>query len=898
LTVPVRCPGSLKDAAEKAAYASVSSFLSGGVNGAIIGSLCYDLNFLPPRKSGESRSDFPSLHLKMWKFKMRSNGASPALTVLLFAVAPFVSLHAASVEPPGLGSPGTLLSVAIETGRAVDGVVTLAGRDASQQLLVSGKYSTGQQRNLNAIATYHVQPAGIVKVDSTGWVTTIAEGEATIEAEAPGGIKSSIVVRVTGLINDIPVNFPNEVVPVFTKYSCNSGGCHGKSGGQNGFALALLGFEPTEDYEHLVNELRGRRLFPGAPDRSLLLLKASGGLPHGGGARFDVDSPPYRMIHRWVEQGMPYGEAEDPVVTRIEAFPKERLMPRDGKQQLLVVAHYSDGSTRDVTRVTQFDANEEDMGSVSETGLVSTAKSTGTLAVMMRYQSHVDVFRGTVPLGIKVDTLPPSNGFIDDLVFQKLIQLGLPPSGLSRDGTFLRRVTIDIAGRLPTQRETEQFLADQGESKRSRAIDRLLSSTDYADYFANKWGSILRNKRANNARKLHTYGFHDWIRRSLHENKPYDQFVREVITASGDSQINPPVNWYNEVKDQSAQLEDTAQLFLGLRIQCARCHHHPFEKWSQDDYYGFAAFFSRVGRKPSPTESNRSRIFHQRGLALANNPKTGKNVQPTGLGGKALAIPADEDPREQLADWMSRHDNPFFARALVNRYWKHFFGRGLVDPEDDMRVTNPASNPALLDALADDFIKSGFDLKHLVRTITHSRTYQLSATPNDYNANDRQNFSRYYPQRLKAEVLLDSIDVLTATPTQFAGLPSGTRAIQLPDNAFDSYFLTVFGRPESASACECERTGDANLAQHLLLLNSKEIQGKLGSGRSVQLANDKREPADRIGDLYRTALSRDPDPEETAIAISHIEKNQENARAAYEDVIWALINTKEFLFNH
>ena len=830
---------------------------------------------------------------------MRPQSASPALATLLATCLLTLPSYAdPNDQPPGLGDPGSLHTVEIETGRATQGVVTLSGRDASQQLLVRGIYDSGQVRNLNPVASYHVDPPGIIDVDQTGWVTPLTEGQAVIEAEVPGGKSASITIQTTNLIIDIPVNFPNEVVPVFTKYSCNSGGCHGKSGGQNGFALALLGFEPTEDYEHLVNELRGRRLFPGDPDRSLLLQKAVGVLPHGGGARFDTDSPPYRILRRWIEQGMPYGEEEDPVVTHIEAFPKERLMPRDGKQQLLVVAHYTDGSTRDVTRMTQFDSNDEDMGTVSPTGMVSTGKMTGTAAVMMRYQSHVDVFRGTVPLGIEVDNLPPPNGYIDELVFKKLIELGLPPSGLSDDGTFLRRVTVDIAGRLPTQAEIEQFLVDEDADKRARTIDRLLDSSDYADYFANKWAAILRNKRGNNVRKVHTYGFHDWIQRSLYDNKPYDQFVRDVITASGDSQFNPPVNWYNEVKDSSAQLEDTAQLFLGLRIQCAKCHHHPFEKWSQDDYYGFAAFFSRVGRKPSPIDRQRSRIFHQRGVAQANNPKTKQNLKPTGLGSIALEIPPEQDPREKLADWMSDIDNPFFARALVNRYWKHFFGRGLVDPEDDMRVTNPASNPALLDALADDFVKSGFDLKHLVRTITNSQTYQLSSIPNEYNEDDKQNFSRYYPRRLQAEVLLDSIDILTATPTRFAGLPAGTRAVQLPDNAFDSYFLTVFGRPESASACECERTGDANLAQHLLLLNSKEIQAKLGTGRSARLAQESREQAAKIKELYQTALSRNPDSEELEIAISYIDKNKENVKVAYEDIIWALINTKEFLFNH
>ena len=824
---------------------------------------------------------------------------SPLILLLVTTITlQLYSAEQSGTNPPGLGDPGKLESISIETGRAIDGIVTMSGRDASQQLLIAGKYSSGQVRDLNSQANYQVNPAGIVNVDSTGWVTPVTEGVATVTAEVTGGIKASVSVKVTNLINDVRVNFPNEVVPVFTKYGCNSGGCHGKSGGQNGFALSLLGFEPPEDFEHLVNEGRGRRLFPASPDRSLLLLKGAGVLPHGGGARFDVDSPPYRILRRWIEQGMPFGEKDDPVVDRIEVFPKERLMPRDGKQQLLVVAHYSDGSTRDVTRLTQFDASDEELGKVSATGLVSTAKMTGTLAVMMRYQSKVDVFRGTVPLGIKVDNLPASNGYIDDLVFKKLSELGLPPSQASDDATFLRRVTIDIVGRLPTQAETEKFLADSDKTKRARAIDRLLASPGYADYFANKWSAILRNKRDNNTRKIHTYGFHRWIRNSLLDNKPYDQFVREVITASGDSEFNPPVNWYHQVKDQSAQLEDTAQLFLGIRIQCARCHHHPFEKWSQDDYYGFAAFFSRVGRKPSATDSQRSRIFHQRGMASANNPKTGSNLKPTGLGATPIEIEIGQDPRVHLADWMSRKDNPYFARSLVNRYWKHFFGRGLVEPEDDMRVTNPASNPALLDALANDFIKSNFDLKHLVRTITNSQTYQLSAKANEYNLNDKQNFSRYYPRRLNAEVLLDSIDVLTESRSRFTGLPEGTRAIQLPDNAFDSYFLTVFGRPESTSACECERSGDSNLAQNLLLLNSSEIQSKLTGPRSARLAIDKREHVERISELYLTAFSRKPDSEEVAIALEHIQKNEKNMKAAYEDIIWALINTKEFLFNH
>ncbi|MCA9224295.1 MAG: DUF1549 domain-containing protein [Planctomycetales bacterium] len=828
---------------------------------------------------------------------------TPAAALLLAALLAPASFHSLQADekqqPPGLGDPGKLVSIALETGRQVDGSFVVAGRDAAQQLVVTGSYDSGQTRDLTRAVKYTASPDGIVTVDENGYVRPVAEGEATIHVASPEGPDATTKVKVTNIEQDLPVNFPNQIVPVFTKYGCNSGGCHGKSGGQNGFALSLLGFEPTEDFEYLVKEARGRRLFPAAPDRSLLLLKATARLPHGGGHRIEYDSPGYRLMRRWIEQGMPYGNDTDPVVTRISVFPEERLMGRESSQQLVVVAHYSDGSAEDVTRMTQFDSNDTEMAEASVTGLVTTAQLTGSVAVMARYQGHVGVFRATVPLGIEVKNLPVASNFIDQEVFKKLTSLGLPASAIADDATFLRRVTIDIAGRLPTLEESEAFLADGTTDRRAKAIDRLLDSTDYAEYFANKWNAILRNKRRQTQDRIATFAFHDWIRSSLHENKPFDQFVREVLTATGEPGKNPPVAWYREVKDQSAQVEDTAQLFLGLRIQCARCHHHPFEKWSQQDYYGFAAFFSRVGRKKG-TIANTDRIYHQRGVAQAQNPKTGEQVKPTGLGSPAEEVGPEDDPRHKLVDWMAADDNPFFAYALVNRYWKHFFGRGLVDPEDDMRVTNPATNPALLEALAQDFIKHDFDLKHLVRTICNSQVYQLSAEPNAWNQNDKQNFSRYYPQRLNAEVLLDAIDQVTGSPTNFGGLPSGTRAVELPDNGFTSYFLTVFGRPEASSACECERSGEANLAQSLHLLNSAEIQGKLtsGSGRAAKMAGDKeRDHQTKLRELYLLAFSREPSPEEAAIALAHIEKNEDPKRA-YEDIVWALINTKEFLFNH
>jgi hypothetical protein len=802
-------------------------------------------------------------------------------------------------EPPGLGDPGQLQSIAVETGRLKDGMVIVAGRDAGQQLVVTGTYATGQVRDLTRDVTYSISPEGIARVDASGWVTTLAEGRAKIQVKSAAGPEASVEVEVRNIAQDLPVNFPNQVTPVFTKFGCNGGGCHGKSGGQNGFALSLLGFEPKEDFEHLVKEGRGRRLFPAAPDRSLLLTKATARVPHGGGHRIDEDSPFYRVLRRWIEQGMPYGDPNAATVTRIEVLPQERLMPRDGKQQLAVVAHYSDGSTEDVTRTTSFDSNDTEMAEVSVTGLVTTAKLTGSVAVMARYQGHVGVFRATVPLGIEVTSVPPSRNFIDDLVFKKLQALGLPPSTACDDATFLRRVTIDLAGRLPTLEESRQFLADQDPAKREKWVDRLLDSTDYAEFFANKWSAILRNKRGNDTDKAATFAFYDWIRESLHQNKPYNQFVHEILAATGEPGRTPTAAWYREVSDASAQVEDTAQLFLGLRIQCARCHHHPFEKWSQQDYYGFQAFFSQVGRKKGHMNGY-DRIYHKYGVAKARNPKTGAEVKPTGLGGEPLDIPPDADPRDELARWMADPQNPFFAKALVNRYWNHFFSRGLVDPEDDMRVTNPASNPELLDALAQNFVEYKFDLKHLVRTIVTSQTYQLSAEPNEWNANDKQNFSRYYPKRLNAEVLLDAIDQVTASPSRFGGVPAGTRAVELPDNGFNSYFLTVFGRPESSSACECERSSEANLAQSLHLLNSGEIQGKLtnGSGLASLLGGDNNRPhQEKIRELYLLAFSREPTADELSIASAHIEK-AENKKFAYEDVVWALINTKEFLFNH
>ena len=650
-----------------------------------------------------------------------------------------------------------------------------------------------------------------------------------------------------------------------------------------------------------MKESRGRRLFPAAPDRSLLLLKASNSVAHGGGMRMARDSYEYQMLRNWIAQGTPFGSDDDPTVVSVEVFPKQRTLDRGAKQQISVVAHFSDGSMQDVSRMVQYEPNDPEMAEVNTEGVMQALDLTGEVAIMVRFMGQVGVFRASIPMGLPVEKVPQPENYIDELVFGKLKSLGIPPSPLSSDATFIRRIYLDLTGGLPTGEEARAFIEDRDPEKRNKLIDKLLDGGGYADFFANKWGSILRNRRLNNNYTRGTYSFHFWIRQSFQQDKPYDEFVREIVGASGEVSQNPPVAWYRALTNSTLQLEDTAQLFLGLRIQCARCHHHPFERWSQRDYFGFQAFFSRVGRKNGINGlrvQDEPRIFHQRGTATARNPRTNEALRPTGLGGEPLELSDDDDPRQALADWMAEPENPYFAPALVNRYWKHFFGRGIVEPEDDMRVTNPPSNPQLLKALSDDFIKSGFRLKSLIRTICQSKAYQLDSLPNDFNVIDKQNFSRYYPKRLTAEVLYDALNQVTNTTTSFSGLPQGTKAVQLPDAAFNNYFLTVFGKPQGTSPCECERTADANLAQTLHLLMSREVQGKLsdGNGRAAKLSAEKeRTHAERVQDLYYWAYSRPPESEELALAVKYIEDKQ-NDREAYEDVVWALINSKEFLF--
>jgi hypothetical protein len=710
-----------------------------------------------------------------------------------------------------------------------------------------------------------------------------------------------------------PVSFVNDVIPVLTKSSCNMGACHAKAiVGQRGFRLSLLGFEPQEDYEHIVKEGKGRRVFPPAPEQSLLLLKAANIVPHGGGEKLKPGSAGYQTLVRWISQGMPFGAENERVLESLEVLPKRLAMKINTKQALKVTAKYSDGSTRDVTKLALYEANDREMAEANETGVISTRDLPGNAAVMVRYGGKVAVCSVSIPLGAPVPTVPPVKNFIDELVFANLKAIGVPPSPVCDDATFLRRVSLDIAGRLPTAEETSAFLANPAADKRDQAIDVLLTSPDYADYFANKWTALLKNKREEAADITANFAFHSWVRDGMLANKPYDEMVRQILAATGTIVANPAVAWYKRVKEPNAQLEDVAQLFLGVRMQCAQCHHHPFERWSQNDYYSMAAYFGQVGRKPTAI-AGEDLIFHKRGVAQLENKRTGQMVKPAGLGQAPQEIAPDDDPRLQLANWMADTSNPFFAKALVNRYWKHFFKRGLVEPEDDIRDTNPPTNPELLDALANHFIQSGFDLKELIQTITRSNAYQLSSEPNQYNLVDVQNFSRFYPKRMQAEVLLDALDAFAGSKTDFADLPPGTRAISLPDNSYNtaSLFLKVFGRPEAASVCECERVQTASLSQSLHLMNSAEVKNKvaIAGGRADLLSKPGVKEADAIRELYFAAYARQPTAEESKIAADYLAQPRTDAqgkpvdparakRMAYEDLIWAMLNTKEFLYNH
>jgi Protein of unknown function (DUF1549)/Protein of unknown function (DUF1553) len=830
-----------------------------------------------------------------------------ALAFLINCVTTLAAQEAQPSPDHSLPSPAQVKKLDVHPA-----AITLIGSDDSRQLVITGTLAERMQ-DLTGDVTYKVADEAIVRVTSAGRVVPLANGVTTITANY-GDKTVTVAVTTQAIGENLPINFGNHIVPIFTKLGCNGGGCHGKSGGQNGFGLSLLGFVPEFDYQALVKEDRGRRLLLSAPDFSLLLQKATGTMAHAGGKRLEVGSDEYNLIRRWIAGGAAFGSPNDPKVTKISVYPDQRIISRKNRQQFAVLAHYSDGQVIDVTGRAQFESNDTDIAIVDGAGLVRSLDASGEAAIMARYQGQVAVFRAMVPLGMKIPKYEfEPRTVVDRFTNKKWQELGIVPSDPATDEQFMRRVSLDITGTMPSAEKVKAFLADNDPNKRDKLIDALLETPEYAYFFANRWADILRVKRGNQnnqGRAFGTFAFHGWIRDSIARDQPYDQFVREILTALGDETKAPTTMWYRDLQKPEQFVDDTCQLFLGVRMACAQCHHHPYEKWSQDDYFGMAAFFAQIGRKALPMpglnpqgQQNIKQVIFNKPNGNVINTRTQKPATMKVLDGPALTLTPGDDPRPHLVDWMVAADNPFFARAMANRYWAHFFGKGIVDPLDDMRVTNPPSNPELLDALAQDLIDAKFSLKHLIRTITRSRTYQLSALPNDFNMHDKKSFARFYPRRLSAEVLFDAVSQTTGSPAVFAGLPKDkfapNRAIMLPDEAFGSYFLDVFGRPQRISACECERVTEANMAQSLHLLNSQEIQSKLTrvGGKAEQLAKDKRDDNDKIDELFLGALGRYPTETQRDLALADIERNAKNKRNAYENIIWALINTKEFILN-
>ncbi len=701
------------------------------------------------------------------------------------------------------------------------------------------------------------------------------------------------------------VTFERDVQPVLTRAGCNAGACHGKARGQNGFALSLFGFDPDHDYVAIVKESGGRRVSRVIATESLILSKATARLPHGGGLRLTPGSTSYETVLRWIAAGMPRTPSDAPRLKRIAVEPTERTLKRSESFPLRVTAHFTDGSEEDVTALAAFASSESALVGVDADGKVTAGPIPGDATISARFGGLFANCDVNIPLPDSVPaaryrTLPRSN-YIDDLVWTKLRKLGLLPSAPADDATFLRRAYVDVIGRLPSPAEVRQFLADASPRKRAMLVDRLLDRPEYADHWANKWVDLLRPNPYRVGIKA-VLNLDGWIRDAFRRNLPYDQFVRAIVTARGSTFEQGPATIFRDRREPEEIAPMISQLFLGIRLECAKCHHHPFESWDHAQFYEFAAYFARVGRKGtglSPPISGSEEIVYTGKSGSVKHPLTGATLAPKPLFGSApVSDDPDSDPREALARWMISPENPYFTRVIVNRVWADVMGRGIVEPVDDLRATNPPSNGPLLDAMAEDFRRHGYDLKHLIRTILESSVYALSSEPNDRNVADTRNFSRHYRQRMRAEVLLDAISDVTGVPETFSAAPAGSRASAIWTHRTPSLFLDTFGRPDPNQDPPCERTGDTSVVQALHLMNSQELHKKVTgeAGLAARLAEGKESPRAIVEELYLLTYNRFPTEEEQTVGVSLFEGAKADRRAAVEDLLWALLNSAEFVF--
>jgi hypothetical protein len=772
----------------------------------------------------------------------------------------------------------------------------LVGRRATAQMIASTRANDGSVHDETRAVRWQSLDPTIADVTPKGRVVPRANGIATVVASI-GSLLARARVAVESMDQPSPVSFRRDVIPAFSQAGCNMGACHGTPTGKGGFRLSLRGYLPDQDFDVLSREAGGRRINPIAPETSLILRKPLGEIPHEGGLRLYRSAKTYEFLHDWIKEGA----KDDPAaiaVTALEILPESRVLNAPANSQQVVVRVHRAGKTvRDVTPICYYDSSNPAIAEVDADGYVRF-KARGEVAIIAHYLNLVANVRLThlveVPGFVQTDV--PQDNLIDRAVFSKLNRMRIRPSELCTDREFIRRVYLDVLGILPTPGEVGEFMADSAAARRDHVIDRLLVRPEFYDMWALKFADILRS----NGRLIQTKGayvFHRWIRECIERNVPIDRLVRELLTSDGSTFKNPATNYYRISRDPESAVETTAQLFLGVRIQCAKCHNHPFERWTQDDYYGFAAFFSQIGRKKGnlPEEE----VVYATGSGDVRQPRTGRTMEPKALGGPVLDDPATKDRRVRLASWLASPGNPFFGKSLVNRVWFHLLGRGIVEPVDDFRDSNPACNDELLDGLTAEFVKNGYDLKKLIRSILCSRTYQLSATTNPWNGDDSLYFSHAQTKLLPAEVLLDAISTVTATTTSFDGLPRGAHATQIPDGKMENPFLKTFGRPARELACECERESDSNLSQALQLIGGATVNGKLrdDNGRMAQLAKSGKSPEEITRDLYLVSLSREPTPAESAAAVKHL-KSSKDFRQGIEDLGWVLINSKEFLFRH
>jgi hypothetical protein len=802
----------------------------------------------------------------------------------------------------GLVAAGALISLA--AARAEDKVsslavyppdVNLSTKADSQRFIVVATREDGVTLDVTSQAAVKLADSKLCRLEKSTLYPS-ADGETKLEVEYQG-MKSAATVKVKDATAERPISFQLDVMPVFMRGGCNTGSCHGAARGKDGFRLSLFGFDPQGDYYRITREIGTRRINLASPAESLLIEKTIGAVPHTGGKRFEPDSEYCQTLLRWLEDGALNDAKPTPAVVGVDLYPPAAVLEGEGAtQQFIARARYADGTDRDITNLATFMSNNDTAAPIAADGLL-TAAARGEAFVMARFETHtVGNQVLTLPRGLQYTAPTISGNYIDQLVGEKLKKLRLLPSGRCTDEEFLRRATIDITGLLPTEDEYAGFLADESSDKRAKLVDRLLERKEFGEIWAMKWAELLMIKTTNQVSNKTSFLYYTWLADRITHDVPLDKIVQELLSATGGTLHNPPAAYFHVERDTLKTAENVAQVFCGIRTQCAQCHNHPFDRWTMDDYYSFAAFFAQVGRKPG--EDYREVVVYDRGGGDVKHPVGGRTMPPKFLGSTAPMIPAGKDRREILAQWLTSPENPFFATSIANRIWAHFFGAGIIEPVDDIRVSNPPSNPELFQALGKKLTEYQFDFKSLVRDICNSETYQRSCDRNESNVSDERNFAHAASRRIPAEQLLDCIGEVTGAPDKFQGLPLGARAVQIADGASRNYFLTTFGRAPRDTVCACEAKTEPTLSQALHMLNGNTIQGKVQQGGAIKKALDaKQQPAEIIDRLYVRCLSRRPTTDEVE-GLMEIVKTAPSVQQGLEDVFWAVLNSREFLFNH